>query len=414
METQETRTEKTNGKSADPAVPKPSPRKRKARRAYFVLFALAAGGLGVYFIHGYLTRDKIDTDNAQVEADVVPLAARVAGVIQHMRVTDYTKVEAGAVLAEIDPADFVQKRNAAQAELAAAVAQADAADAQVEIVRSTMAGGLSSAEAQVRGSTASVRSAAAQIDAAAAALSRAKAERTRAVSEYERTKKLYDTGATTGQALEVATTARDSAQAAVDAAEANLAAARSQQTLSESRVAEARGRLQQSAPVDRQIAAAMAAARLAHARVDAAKAALELATLQLSYTKITAPIGGYVSRLAAHDGQTVQAGTTLLYIVPAETYVVANFKETQLERIRPGDPADVSIDALGGRTLHGKVAEIAPATGARFALIPPDNATGNFVKVVQRVPVKIVWKPGESPAGLRAGLSAEVVVHLTK
>lgn len=412
METQQTA--KTNGTSADPgAGSRAAPRKRKARRAYLVLFGIAAAALGVYFVHGYLTRDKIETDNAQIEADVVPLSTRIGGVIRHMAVRDYDKVEAGAVLAEIDPADFLQRVNAAQAELDAALAQADAADAQVEIVRSTTAGGLSSAEAQVRGSTASVRSAAAQVDAANAALARAKAERTRALSEYARTKKLHDTGAATGQALEVATTARDAAQAAVDAADANLAAARSQQALSESRVAEARGRLQQSTPVDRQIAAAMAAARLSRARVDAAKAALELARLQLSYTKITAPVAGYVSRLATHDGQTVQAGATLLYIVPAETYVVANFKETQLERIRPGDPADISVDALGGKTLHGVVAEIAPATGARFALIPPDNATGNFVKVVQRVPVKIVWKPHVPVTGLRAGLSAEVVVHLT-
>lgn len=412
METASSEPSKTdNGTPARRAVA-PVPRKRKARRAYLVLAGLAGGALAVYFIHGYLTRDEVATDNAQVDADVVPIAARTGGVIVRMNVTDHQRVEAGTVIAEIDAADYAQRVSAAEAEVEAALAQGDGADAQVEIVKSTSAGGLSSARAQVRGSSASVRSAGAQIDAAAAGLARAKVDLAKALSDYQRTKKLHDEGAMTGQALEAMQSARDAAQAAVDAAAANLAGARDQRALSESRVAEAEGRLVQSTSVDRQVAAAMAAARLAHARVDGARVALELAKLQLSYTKITAPVAGFVSKLAVHQGQMVQPGTTLLLLVPATTYVVANFKETQLDRVRPGDQVDVSIDALSGKTLHGNVASISPATGARFSLIPPDNATGNFVKVVQRVPVKIVWKDGEDLAGLRAGLSAEVKVHL--
>src|SRR5439155_7886688 len=153
---------------------------------------------------------------------------------------------------------------------------------------------------------------------------------------------------------------------------------RDQQSLSQSRVAEAQGRVVASTPVERQIAAATAAAKLAHARVAAAQAAVDLAKLQLSYTKITAPVAGSVSKLGAHEGQMLQPGSPILMIVPARTYVVANFKETQIERIRPGDPVDITIDAVGG-TLHGKVDSISPATGARFSMMPPDNATGNFV-----------------------------------
>ena len=400
--------------SAPPAatVSAAAPRRKKARRAYLLLAGLAGGVLAVYGIHGYLTRDEVKTDDAQVDADVVPVAARVGGVILHMRVADNQRVEAGAVIAKLDDADFKAKVAAAQADLDAATAQAESANAQVEIVRSTSGGALSSARAQVQGTNASVRSAAAQADAAQAAVARARAEFAKAQGDFDRARKLRDAGAISGEAFEAVQTARDAAQAAVAAAEANLAAARDQQLVSVSRVAEAQGRLQQSTPVERQIAAAAAAARLASARVESAKAALELARLQLGHTEIAAPVAGFVSRLAAHDGQMIQAGATLAMIVPTKTYVIANFKETQLARIRPGDPVEISVDALGGGGLHGKVESVAAGTGARFSLMPPDNATGNFVKVVQRVPVKIAWDDGQDLSQLRAGLSAEVKVHL--
>jgi membrane fusion protein (multidrug efflux system) len=408
----------TNANGSEPAAkpgPAPAPARKaksKARRAYLVLGGLAGAVVAVYFIHGYLTRDEVKTDDAQVDADVVPVASRVGGAVLHMRVGDHQRVEAGAVIAELDAADYKARVAAAQADLDAATAQAEAAEAQVEIVRSTSGGALSSAQAQVQGTGASVRSAAAQAEAAQAAVARAQAELTRAQSDLDRTTKLHGAGAVSGQALEAAQTSRDAARAALDAAQANLAAARDQQALSVARVAEAQGRLQQSTPVERQVAAAAAAAKLARARVESATAALELAKLQLGYTRITAPITGYVSKLGAHEGQLVQPGATLLMLVPARTYVIANFKETQLARIRPGDPVEISVDALDGGTLHGKVESISPGTGARFSLMPPDNATGNFVKVVQRVPVKIAFDDGQDLSQLHAGLSAEVKVHL--
>ena len=386
-------------------------RKRRAMRAYLLLIGLAGAALAVYFVHGYLTRDEVATDDAQIDADVVPVAARVGGVVT-MHIRDNQKVDAKALLAEINPADYAAKVDAAQADWEAAKAQADSADAQIDITRSTSKGGLSSAQAMLQGTGASVRSAAAQVQAAQAALARTQAEQQKADDDFVRAKKLHDEGAVSGQALEAAQLGRDAAHAAVDAAQAHLAAARDQQAQAESRVAEAAGHVTQSTPVERQIGAAEAAARLAHARQESAKAALDLAKLQLGYTQISAPAAGYVSKLAAHDGQLVQPGMTLLMVVPAKTYVIANFKETQMERIRPGDPVEVSIDALGGKTLHGKVESVAPGTGARFSMMPPDNATGNFVKVVQRVPVKIAWDEGESMTGLAAGMSVEVKVHL--
>ncbi|MEO6775191.1 MAG: HlyD family secretion protein [Kofleriaceae bacterium] len=416
--TTETRTNGSNGNGSPQATDGAAqatvvaPRKNKARRAYMLLLGLVVIAIAVYFIHGYVTRNEVKTDDAQVEADVTPVATRVAGVVLHMKIVDNQKVEANQVIAEIDEADYKAKVAAAQADLEAAQAQADSADDQVAITTSTSGGALSSAKAMLQGTGASVRSAQAGIAAAQAQVARAKSELAKAQQDLDRASKLHAAGAVSGQALEAAQTAKDSAQALLDTATANLAGSRDMASQAQSRVAEAAGRVEQSTPVARHIAAATAAAALAHARVASAQAALELAKLQLSYCKITAPISGYVSKLGAHDGQMVQPGMTLVMIVPAKQYIVANFKETQMDRIAPGDPVDISVDALGGAELHGTVQSISAGTGARFSMMPPDNATGNFVKVVQRVPVKIELDQGQDTSKLHAGLSVEVNVHL--
>jgi len=388
------------------------PRKSKAKRAYLVLGSLTAAVLAVYYIRGFLTRNEVSTDDAQVDADVVPISARVSGAVIHLLVHDNQRVDKDAPIAVIDKAEYEAKVEAANQELVAANAEARAAHEQLEIVKSSSKGGFDSAKAMLEGTGASVRSAAAQIQAAEAGLARAQAEAKKADDDYATAKTLHDAGAVSGQQLSAAVTARDASKSAVDAARANLASARDAQSQAQSRVAEAQGHVLQSTPFARQVAAADAAAESADARALAAKAALALATLQRDYTTIKAPAAGYVSRLAVHEGQMVQPGATIAMLVPLESYVIANFKETQLERIRPNDEADVSIDALGGQTFRGKVDSISPATGERFSLIPPDNATGNFVKVVQRVPVKIEWEPNQDLSRMHAGLSAEVTVHL--
>jgi membrane fusion protein (multidrug efflux system) len=395
---------------AEPAIIQP--RKSKAKRAYLVLATLAIAVIAVYYIHGYLTRNEVSTDDAQVDADVVSIAASVSGVVVHTNVRDHQRVEAGTVIAEIDPADYAARVALAQHELEGATEQAKVADAQVEIVRSTSQGGLSSAKASLEGTGASVRLAAAQVQAAQAALARTQAEAQKAEDDLARAKNLHDAGAVSGQQLEAAQVACAAAKAAVDGAVANLAATRDAQAQAQSRVAEAAGHVEQSTPVKPQVVAAEAAARVARDRVAGAQEALKVATFQLEHTKVIAPVAGYVSRLAAHEGQMLQPGSAVVMLVPLHTYVIANFKETQLARIRPGDTAEVSVDALGGKTFHGKVDSISPATGARFSMFPPDNATGNFVKVVQRVPVKILWAEGENVSQLTAGLSVEVKVEL--
>ena len=211
----------------------------------------------------------------------------------------------------------------------------------------------------------------------------------------------------------------DSAQIAYEAAKAAKAEADAQVALAEdarrgaqSRVFEARGRLSQSAPVAPQIDAARAGAALAAARVRSAEAALTLAKLQLDYTRIVAPADGFASKLAVHEGQLVAVGQPLVEVVPAQSYIVANFKETQIGRMRVGQPAKIDVDAFPGRELVGRVDSLAAGTGASFSLLPPDNSTGNFVKVVQRVPVRITLVNPPAELALRTGLSANVTVDV--
>jgi len=387
-----------------------SSRGRKAKKAYLILGVVAALVAGVWFLHRWWTAGKQSTDDAQVEADVVPVAARVGGVVKMAYVHDNQLVNAGDKLFDLDPADLDVEVARADAELQAATAQQAAADAQVAIVEQSSAGGLASARAAVSGAGASVRGASDSVRAAEAAVARARVELATADTDYSRAQQLFAKEAITRRELEHAQQTHDVAKAALDSATAQLDLARSQRGLAQARVAEAEGHVTSSAPVDKQIAAAQAAAGLASARVKAAEVAVSRARLSRSYATITAPATGVISKLGAHPGQSISAGQPLLMLVPTETYVIANFKESQIGSMKPGDKVDVALDAYEG-TFHGVVDTISPATGARFSLIPPDNATGNFVKVVQRVPVKITWTDAPKVA-MRPGLSAEVTVHV--
>jgi len=389
----------------------PAPRRRRAIRAYLILAVVAVAVAGGWLLHHWRTANQVSTDDAQVDADVVPVSSRVAGSVLRQVVSDHQHVAKGDPLIELDPTDFEVEVRRAEADLVAARAQADAADAQVAVVRSSSTGGLSTAKAQLTGADAAVRGASAQIQAAAAAVARAKSDLDVAEHDLARAHQLRTSDAITARELEEAQAKRDVAAASLDQRTAELDGSREQRRLADSRVAEAAGRVAQSTPVDQQVASADAAARLAHARVTAAEVAVERAELARSYTRILAPVEGVVSKVAAHPGQMVGAGQPLLMLVPSTTYVVANLKEGDVIRIEPGDPVDIELDAFPDRTFSGVVETVSPATGARFSLLPPDNATGNFVKVVQRVPVKIAWKQPPT-ATLRPGLSADVTIHV--
>ncbi|KFE70453.1 HlyD family secretion protein [Hyalangium minutum] len=385
----------------------------KGRRAFLVLGGVAA--LVLVSIGGYalLTHGQETTDDAQIEADVVPISSRVAGAVLTVHVKDNQTVKAGDVLVELDPVDLQARLAQAQAELATAKAQADAARAQEQVAASSAKGGLHSAKAVLSGSSVAVSSADAQVAAAQAALDRSQAEAHRTELDLTRFRQLREAGAISQQQLDNAQAAYDSAQAALLQARANLTAAQESKRAAISKVAEAEGRVAQTENVDAQVAAAHASTELAEARVRAAEAAVALAENQVRYTHIVAPADGIVSKLGVHTGQLVNLGTPVAELVPAQTYVVANFKETQIGGMHPGDHVKVAIDAFPGHDLEGSVESLSAGTGARFSLLPPDNASGNFVKVVQRVPVRIAWKsPPDVP--LRAGLSAEVTVYVGK
>jgi membrane fusion protein (multidrug efflux system) len=259
--------------------------------------------------------------------------------------------------------------------------------------------------------TVGVGSAEAQVAAAKAALARAEADARKSEIDLRRAKELLLAKAIPVERLDGAQAQYDVAQAALAQAQANLAVANEARHVAQERVGEAKGRLSQSLPIAAQIATAHAQADLAHARVKGAEAQLQLAKLQLGYTQVVAPTDGIASKLTAHEGQLVAIGQPVIELVPTDSYVIANFKETQLAKMKPGQRVDVKIDAYPGRRFAAKVESLSGGTGASFSLLPADNASGNFVKVVQRVPVRIAWTRTPD-VSLRAGLSADVTVHV--
>ena len=398
-------------KAASAAELREQARKRRGVRAYVWLGAAVALGGAVYFGLRAYTAGKESTDDAQVDADVVPIAARVSGTVSRVLVKDNQPVKKGDLMVEIDPRDYQVRVKQKEAELEAAKAQAASADAQVRIVEATSKGGLSAARAQLSGTTTSIGSADAQIQADKAALARAEVEASRATADLGRAESLRKDDAIPQAQVDTMRANAEAARAAVAQARANLAVAEEARRTAQTRVNEAQGHVEQNAPVDAQLASARANAELASARVASAESALDEARLQLEYTRVAAPLEGTLSRLAVHDGQLVQAGQQLVVVVPSETYVTANFKETQLGHMHRGQRVVIEVDAFPDRKLEGTVESTSPGTGARFSLLPPDNASGNFVKVVQRVPVKIAWTSLPSDMHVAAGMSADVTVY---
>jgi membrane fusion protein (multidrug efflux system) len=394
------------------AAPSATPPAKRSTRAFLILGLVVAAGLGVLTVHLVNTAGQENTDDAQIEADVVALAPRIGGFVDAVLVVDNQRVNKGDVLFKIDDRDLRSKLAQAQSELAVAQAQERAAMAQEQIIEAGAKGGLHSAKAALSSSQVNVHSADAQVQVARAALERAQVDARKATLDLARTKQLRASNAVTAEALDADQLDADSAAAALASAEAKLQSAQDDRLAANSRVAQAQGSLAASEPIDAQIAMAHAQTELARARVASAQASVELAQMQLSYATITAPEAGAVSKLTVRRGGLVSANQPIAELVPAHTYVVANFKETQIDRLRQGDSAEVEIDAYPHRTFHGKIESLSGGTGARFSLLPPDNASGNFVKVVQRVPVRIEWNPPPDVA-LRVGLSVDVTVQVS-
>jgi membrane fusion protein (multidrug efflux system) len=377
-----------------------------------LLGAFICVGAGYWVMH----RGLETTDDAQLDADVVAVPSRTGGTVVSVNFTDNQRVEAGALLVQLDDARAQAKLAEAEADVLAARASADAAAATADLTQKNASAGKNIAAASLTGAAVAVTATSDQIAEANANLTSATALRDKAKLDLARTKQLFDSGALPSAQLEAAQTGFDSSQAAVDQAQARIATLKSTTTQARAKVTEASARLgQASDTLPAQVAEAKARADAARARVATAEASRDLARLELSYTKIFAPRSGIVSKRSVSQGQLVSPGQTVVMLVPSgqehgAVWVTGNFKETQLAHMRVGQPATLTIDAYG-REVHGTVESFSGATGARFALLPPDNATGNFTKVVQRVPVRVKLDHVPSDLMLLPGLSVELTVN---
>ncbi len=384
---------------------------------------------GVVLVWSYYSVRE-STDNAQIEGHIYMVNARLGGTILRINVADNQRVEAGAVLAEIDPRDYDVALERARADLAAAQASREASQVQVPITSTSTSSRLSetqavvsAAQAEVTGAETQRSAAEARANSARARVRQVQANYRRAARDVERLRPLLEKEEISKQQFDVAEATATALQAEVESAQAQVVEAEEGIRVAASHVDEAQARLLQARAAEQgagsgsqQVQAARAQSLSAAARVKQAEAALAQNQLNLEYTRILAPVSGVVSRKSVEVGQTIQASQPLMAVVSLDDiWVIANFKETQLNDIRPGQKAVISIDAYGGRKYKGHVESIAGATGAKFSLLPPENASGNFVKIVQRVPVKIVFEKGQDPDHLlRPGMSVEPTVFTGK
>jgi membrane fusion protein, multidrug efflux system len=396
---------------ASPAPASRVPEDPKRRRALVLIGGLAALVIFGVLLYVLLNAGKESTDDAEVDADLVPLAPRVAGQVTGVPVVENQAVKKGDLLLELDDRDYQARVAQAEAELDSARAQADAADAQVAVAEAAARGSLTQAEAGLVGSNRSEAEIRSQLGQARANLASREADLSLADVNLRRAQELEKANAVPQQQLDEAKAQYDSAKAAVDAARESVSAVEEQLKRAHALVDESQGRLIVSRPVAANIAVARANASYQHARVKSAEATLALARLNLEWTRLVAPDDGVVSGISAHPGAFVGVGQTVAQFVPDRKYVTANFKETQVGRMRAGQKVEVRVDTYG-KTIEGKVESLSGATGARFSLFPPDNATGNFVKIAQRIPVRIVLDSVPAGMALRAGESVVVTVDV--
>jgi len=387
-----------------------SPASRTGTRLLMVgvVLALLVGG---YFVWRYLSTYE-STDDAQVDGHLNALSTRVAGYVTEVDVNDNQYVEKGQKLVQIDPRDYQVAVERAKADLADAEAAAQAANLNVPVENVNSTTQVSASEADVAGAQAAISAAQKQAEAARAQLQAAEANNTRAQADLARYRELVAKDEVSQQIYDQSDATAKASAATVESARADVAAAEQQVMQAQSRVAQAEATLTYSHTGPQQVEAMRARARAAAAQVQQKQAALDQAELNVQYCTVTAPVSGVVSK-SVEVGMNVQPGQTLVSIVPLDDiWITANFKETQLAHMRPGQRVTISVDAFS-RDYHGTVDSIAGASGARFSLLPPENATGNYVKVVQRIPVKIVLEPGAiKDHELRPGMSVEPKVWI--
>ncbi len=448
-----------NAAAAPPQAPPGGGRTRQKRRrtvamastAGLVLFALVAG---IFFYVHAMSHES--TDDAFIDGSIISVCPRVSGHVVRVHVTDNQKVSAGDLLVELDARDFQARLDAAQAALHAAEAFNRSHSIDVNLTAISTEAGLNEATAEVAATRAMVqnaqallaaaenqhRQAQAQVAFAKAALEQARAEilaveanHRQTSQDLKRYREMARSNTVSHQQLDHAAAAEQMAAAELEAAKRksetlnaklqeadaallsareNVRQASAQVTARQAQLAQANAKLKSARSGPEMVAKTSSLAEESKAAMEKARAEVEQATLNLSYTRIVAPADGYVTKKSVDPGAFVQVGQALMAVVSPEVWVTANFKETQLTRMRPGQRATVTVDAYPDMTFHGVVESIQRGTGSRFSLLPPENATGNFVKVVQRIPVKIVFRQPEELSAylLVPGMSVTPTVNI--
>ncbi|WP_254062329.1 HlyD family secretion protein [Acidobacterium sp. S8] len=356
-----------------------------------------------------------DTDDAQVNGHLIQISARVAGHILKVNVDENQYVDAGTVIAELDPSDFQTAVQQDEANLESAEASYEAAKVTVPVTHINTGSTLTSAGADVSSASSQVVQSEHQLQAAQAAVQQAEANNTKAQLDLQRYKPLVEKDVISKQQFDAAVASADGDKAALEQSKAQLEAANSAVRVAKDKVASAQASYKNAETGPQQVAIQKAKADQAAAMVEQSKAALAQAKLNLSYTQIVAPTAGIVTKKSVEVGQNVSVGQNMATLVSLDDiWITANFKETQLEHMRQGQHVTISVDAYGGRKYDGKITQIGGATGSVLSLFPPENATGNYVKVVQRIPVRIdlTDRNENSDHLLRPGMSVEPKVKV--
>lgn len=405
----------------------PKKRPSKLLLAGLGLGAIAASGFGFRWWQYASTHE--ETDNAAVAGHLYQISSRIPGTVSQVAIDDNEVVQPGELLVQLDPHDYQVKVQQAQAALQVAQQQAQAAEGSIAQVGTTAQaqtteaqGNIAQAIAAISSAQAAVTEAQAGVPAAQAQLAQANATLQQAQADYARYQSLFEAGAVARQqldaaraAFEVAQAQRNAAQQGVNQAQAKVSQAQQGVGQAQAQLEASRGGLQQAQATGQQTNVNRSQYEAAVASIAQAQAQLNAAQLQLSYTNITAPAEGRIGRKTVEVGQQVQAGQPLMAVVGDDLWIIANFKETQMDDIKPGETVEIKLDAFPKHTFMGRVDSLAPASGSQFALLPPDNATGNFTKVVQRIPVKITFDPeslngfeGQISPGMSATISVSV------
>lgn len=391
------------------------PEKKNRRRIIIIAVVVILAAIAILFY--WRSTYTEDTDDAQVDGNLYQVSARVAGQVVHVDVEEQQTVHVGDPIAEVDPRDFQVAVEQAQANLANAEAEYEQASVNVPITSVTTQTQVLTSGSDVQSNEAAVSQAEAQVQAANERIAQAKANALKAQIDVDRYTPLVKNDVISKQQFDQAVATSTADQAALNEAERNANASQDQVRVARARLASSlSSQAQSQSTAPKQVAVQRAREAAALAAVQQAQARLDQANLNLGYTRITAPITGIVSRKTVATGANLSVGQSLLTIVPLENlWVTANFKETQLQKMHTGQSVEIGVDALGGKKFDGYIKQIGGATGSSLSLFPPENATGNYVKVVQRIPVRIDFKDLEHQDPnheLRIGMSVEPKVRV--